>query len=130
MSLLRKLINIKSDLTEIFTPTDRGYVDSKPASSSGLSVTTSIVNVTTTATTIASANSDRLNIQIQNHGLVPVIIKLGGNPITTDYHFVLTQASDVRLGDGGVYDNTTSKLSIVGITETGTADISVLEEVI
>jgi len=111
-------------------PQTRPLVETMPSPSIGVSDTDNIVNVTTTATTIVSANSDRLNIQIQNHGLVPVIIKLGGNPTTTDYHFVLTQASDVRLGDGGVYDNTTSKLSISGITETGTADISILEEVI
>lgn len=102
----------------------------RPAQSNALSGTPSIVNVTTTATTIVGANPNRLTVQIQNHGLVPVIIKVGGSPTTTDFHFILTQASDVRLGDGGVYDNTTSLLSIVGITESGTADISIIEEVI
>lgn len=110
--------------------TIRPKVETMPSPSTGLSSANNIVNVTTTATEIVPANPNRLVVQIQNHGLVPVIIKLGGNPTTTDYHFVMTQASDVRLGDGGVYDNTTSKLSIVGITESGTADISVLEEVI
>ena len=113
-------------------PQIRPLVETMPSPSMGLSDADTIVNVTTTATEIVPANSSRLTVQIQNHGLVPVIVKVGSNPTINpqDFNFVLTQASDVRLGDGGVSDFITSKLSIIGITESGTADISILEEVI
>jgi hypothetical protein len=103
-----------------------------PSPSTGLSTADTVVTVTTTATEIVPANPNRLTVQIQNHGLVPVLIKVGANPVVVpqDFNFILTQASDVRLGDGGVSDFITSKLSIIGITESSTADISVLEEVI
>lgn len=100
----------------------------RPAQSNTLSATPSLVNVTTTATTIVGANPNRLTVQIQNHGTVPVLLKIGGNPTTSDYHMILTPASATRLGDGGVYGTATSLLSIVGITESSTANVSVVEE--
>jgi hypothetical protein len=112
--------------------TIRPKVETMPSPSTGLSTADTVVTVTTTATEIVPANPNRLTVQIQNHGLVPVLIKVGANPVVVpqDFNFILTQASDVRLGDGGVSDFITSKLSIIGITESSTADISVLEEVI
>ena len=123
-----KNTNYNSSGTEIFTSTDRGYVDSLSTKSNGLSSTASIVNVTTTATSIVSANTSRLTVQIQNQGTVPILLKIGSNPTTLDYHMILTAASALRLGDGGVFGTATSLLSIVGITESSTADVSVVEE--
>ena len=128
LSNLRKKINIKADGTEIFTPTNRGYVSSIQSGSTALSATTPLVTASSDLTTLVSASTARLSLLLQNQGVVPVLIKLSTDVSTANYSFILSAASGVRTGDGGNYVSNTWKGLITGITETGTAVVSVLEE--
>jgi len=128
MSNLRKKININTSGTEIFTPTNRGYVNSIQTSSTSLTATTPLVTASSDIVTIASASTDRLHILLQNQGSVPVLIKLSTDATASDYSFILSGASGTRTGDGGNYSSYSWKGLITGITETGTSVVSVLEE--
>ena len=130
MSLLRKMINIGSDLVEIFTPTNRGYVDSRKAISSGLSETDTLVPVTTAATVIVAENLSRSGVQLQNQGIYPIKVKVYSVAGTEDFNFILAAASGVDAGDGAPWDSQTIQGNIWGITEAGESIVSVMEEVI
>lgn len=128
LSNLRKKINIKADGTEIFTTSARGYVESLTHGSTSLSATTPLVTASSDVTTLVSASTNRLAITIQNQGTVPVLVKLSTNASISDYSLILSAASGTRTGDGGNYQSNTWKGLITGVTETGTAVVSVLEE--
>ena len=128
MSNLRKKININGSGTEIFTYTNRGYVDCYPTRSTSLGEASDFVTMTTDAATIVNANIDRLNLLLQNQSVVPILLKFGGTASSTAYNIILAAGSDLKIGDGGSYFSESWKGAISGITLTGSGDVSILEQ--
>jgi hypothetical protein len=58
-------------------------------------------NITQTASTIVSANSNRNSLTLQNVGTKSVFIRLGGTASVNDYNFILAGGTGVKTGDGG-----------------------------
>lgn len=91
--------------------------------------TASPVTVDTTGggIVIASANARRKEIMIQNNGTEPCIVRLGGNPTTAAYNFVLSEATGARDGLGGSITIDTFIGEIKGLTEANSTIVSVME---
>jgi hypothetical protein len=103
------------------------YNNQKPSTSIS---STDLVSVDTTSggTVIVSANSSRRKIIIQNQGLVPVLLNFGDSVSVTSYRLILSPGSGVRVGDGASWESESYKGEIKGLTESSSANISVLEE--
>ena len=111
-------------------PQIRPLVETMPTPSIGLSDTDSIVPVSTTAVEIVSANPNRNSILLQNQGVSPVFIKVYSEVGLLDFNFTLAPSSSTNSGDGAPFNSATIKGLISGITETGTSNVAVMEEVI
>jgi len=98
-----------------------------------LSTAASPVTVTSTGgKQIVAKNPKRVSVFLQHQGSsseAPCLLKLGGAPSSTDYNYVLATGSSTRNGDGGSLHLTKWRGSVYGITESGNATLSVLEEV-
>lgn len=111
-------------------PQTRPFVESLPTPSIGLSSTPSVVPVSTTATEIVSANDKRNRVQLHNQSVYPVRIKAYDEVTLEDFNFILAPSSSGNNGDGAPWDSGTIKGVIWGITEIGTANVTVMEEII
>lgn len=91
--------------------------------------TASPKTIATTAggTAIVSANPNRLSVTLQNTGTEAVIIRLGGDPSTTAYNFVIGADSSARKGGGGSVTITDFTGAIKGIVEANSGTIAVTE---
>ncbi len=76
---------------------------------------------------IAAANAKRKYIIIQNCGTEPCIVRLGGNPTTAAYNFVLEDCTANRDGKGAAIRIDGYQGAIKGIVEANTTVIAVTE---
>ena len=87
------------------------------------------VDTTAGGTTICAENANRLRITIQNTGTEPCIVRLGGNPTTSAYNFILFTDTSARKGEGGSWTCDKYYGAIKGLTEANSTTIAVTEEV-
>ena len=87
------------------------------------------VDTTLNGTVIAAANLHRQSITLQNVGSVPCLVRLGGNPSSSAYNFILAADSGTRLGQGGSITLTAFQGEIKGITESSSTSIAIYEEI-
>jgi hypothetical protein len=87
------------------------------------------VTVDTTAggTVIAKRNKDRLSITLQNVGIIPCLLRLGGGPSATAYNVILAADSAEKAGEGGNVTIRDYTGEIKGITESSSTVIAVME---
>lgn len=88
-----------------------------------------IASVTTDNTVIASANSSRIGIILQNVSTSPCLIGLGVTVSSTSYHYILAADSSALQGNGGTISLDEYQGAINGKTAAGTAVIAVLQTV-
>jgi len=85
------------------------------------------VNTTVGGIEIAAASATRKSITLQNCGTEPCIIRLGGDPSTAAYNFVLSDGTAARDGLGASITLDTWKGAIKGITAANSTVIAVLD---
>lgn len=92
---------------------------------------TNLVSVDTTVNgvEIASSNINRAKISIQNTGTNAVLLAFDENVSSTNYSIVLAADNGIRLGEGGIFESSSWKGQVKGITEVDTTTVSVFEEV-
>ena len=90
-------------------------------------VTATPIAVTGAAEVLAAANTDRINITIQNCGQEPLIVNLGGTASAAAYHHVLSACTADRDGLGAsiTIENYTGAIS--GFVEANSTIAAVLE---
>ena len=88
-----------------------------------------LITVTAEDNEIVGFNARRAKLILQNQGIEPVLLKINGLASIDNYDYILKASSRARLGDGGVFETNSIKVSINAITETGESTLSILEEV-
>jgi len=87
------------------------------------------VDTTVGGIVIAKTNANRLSITLQNVGIEPCIIRLGGDPSATAYNLILGVDSAARAGNGGSVTIRDYYGAIKGLTEANSTVIAVMEVV-
>jgi hypothetical protein len=95
--------------------------------SNALAATPVTVDTTAGGTIIAKNNKDRLSITLQNVGVIPCLLRLGGDPSATAYNLILGTDSAAKAGDGGSITIRDYTGEIKGITESSSTVIAVME---
>lgn len=117
--------NIQVANTDVGNTNPVPITDKKTSTAPGATPVT--IPVTAGGTTILAANANRISATLQNTGTEPCIIRLGGNPSTTAYNFILAEDTGVRIGAGGSRTINNFTGEIKGITEANTTTIAVEE---
>jgi hypothetical protein len=115
VSVVSNIANISNGTVTIIEKT----VSSEP--------TISLTTLSTASTVIATANSNRKILSIQNVGVQPALIRLGGTVSTALYNMVLSADSGTRSGTGGSVELANYTGQVGAITETGTTIITTFE---
>jgi len=77
---------------------------------------------------LIASNENRIEIIIQNTGTKPALIRLGGDPSSTAYHFVISSDTVIRGGDGGILNFNYWNGSIKAICDEGNSTKLVITE--